>query len=191
MNNNQKFKTFLESLEDSNNKQLLEAIKNGFVACFESMVNYVGVDPFFNKKKEYFKITEDIPMEIFEEEEALTQIIEAWKRREPSDEHLEFILAKNPKVVVNGHMFNLTKHPGWNTLRKIANKLYAARISNLKSIKEKDAEISIKNILRSQKMKSKGAINPKLMKAETGMKERKFKSLDKGLKEFAKAELAV
>ena len=186
-----KFQKFLDTLKTPQNTTLVEAINQAFNACFESIVKYSAIDPFTGDKKQYHRLTEEIPLLMFEKEEALQQIMEAWKNREPSDEQLEFLMSKRPIAEVDGNnLVALTEHPMWNQFRKFAGNVYADRINKIKELKGKEAEITVRNRLRNKKLDSKHAIDPRLFKQEQLIQKNRMKRLDQGLKDFAKKEMA-
>lgn len=186
-----KFLSFLESLKDKENSTLIESIKQGYSACFESFVRYIGDDPYTGEKGKEYDIQEEIPLRVFDKEEALTQIIEQWQRRQPDEKHMEYLMAKRPKVIVDNMEFFLTGHKGWNTLRKFAMKLFpdlAKRVEEQQELKVKTNEISQRNALRRDKMSGGGAISPKLVKREEDIKQGKMNRLERGLKRHMKSE---
>ena len=189
MNTKQKFQQFLESLKTNDNIALIESIISGYSACFEAVVKYVGIDPFMNQMKEYQKITEEIPLKTFNKEEALSQVIESWSKREPTDDQLEFILSKKPQVIIDGNKFFLTGHKGWNTIRKFAGNIYADRINAMSDIKRKSAEISLRNIMRSKKLK--GDMTSQDIKSNDMIKKNRMDRLSSGFDKFAKEELTA
>lgn len=180
MDNVETFLIFLESLKTNHNSSLIESIHKGVLVCFEGMVEYVAIDPFMNKKKSYGKLTEDIPLRYFDKEESLSQIIEKWSKREPSDNQLEFLISKRPQIIFDGrNIINLTNHKGWDSLRKFANNIYADRIENIKRIKQQDAEMSNRNIMRSKKLK--GEMSNKLIKQNELTNKHKYNRHVRGL----------
>ena len=188
------FIQFLNSLKRDNNVSLVEAIQQGYAACFESLlVKYSATDPVTGEKKAFHRLTEDIPLLYFEPNEALRQIVEAWKNREPSDEQLEFLISQRPIAEVNGEKLAITKHPLWNQFRKFANNIYADRIEKIKSIRQQQGEVDMRNKLRgriSGAKGGKGIIDTNIAKQQQRLHKGRMGRLDKGLKEFTKKELA-
>jgi len=190
------FNKFLNSLKTPNNAALIEAIQQGYKACFETLaVEYSGIDPFTGLEKTYGGLKQSIPLDSFEPEEARKQILEEWQMKsEPSNEELEFLLAQHPKAKVNNdYIISLTKNNKvWEQLRKLANVIYPDRIKELKELKQKQAKITLLNQNRAKQLRGDKIIDPNVLKNQKKLDKlspTNFNKLDKGLKEFANKEL--
>jgi len=180
------FNKFLNLLKTPNNASLIEAIQQGYQACFETLsVEYSAIDPFTGMEKTYNGLKQSIPLDNFESEEARKQILEEWQRKNNlSDEELEFLISNHPKAKVNNdYVLSLTKNNKvWNQLRKLANAIYPDRIKEIKERKQKEAKITLLNQKRSKLRGNK--IDFSILKNQDKLAKLEKLSFDQGLQKF-------